>query len=72
MKTIKRIFDNIKQLNPFWSDYICFAESIKNRNYTARIVSKWFNKLVGKADYHKKDKKQVLNFLQTLTLRKSA
>ena len=71
MKSIERVFDDTK-MNPFWSSYICFAESIKHRNFTSRIITKWFNRLVEKDDYFRADKQQILIFLETLTIQKTS
>ena len=57
-------FSEIKRLNPFWSDYIDFAESIKNRlTLHPRLIRKWFSKLVDENDYGKDEKNEILQFL---------
>lgn len=63
MKSIQRRFDTITSKNPYWSTYICFAESIKNQNFNKEIIQIWFNKLIDKNDYSKKDKKSIINYL---------
>lgn len=60
-------FLEIKRLNPYWSDYTCFAEAIKNRpNLHSRLIRKWFNKLIDDNEYDKKDKGELLQYLVTL------
>ncbi len=67
MKSLERRFNNISQLNPYWSSHTCFAEAVKNQNFSRRIISYYFNKLVGKDDYDKADKKAVLGYLISLS-----
>lgn len=57
-------FNETKRLNPYWSDYICFAEIvIRRKNLHARTIKRYFEQLVDKEDYAKPDKRQILNFL---------
>ena len=67
MKSIERRFNNIKKDNPYWSTYICFAEAIKNQNFSKQTLHRWFNKLVDKNDYSKSDKRAILSHLDALT-----
>jgi len=67
MKSIERRFNNIKKDNPYWSSYICFAEVVKNQNFSKQILHRWFNKLVDKNDYFRSDKKTILSHLNILT-----
>ena len=61
-------FNETRRLNPFWSDYICFAETIKNRKLlSGRTIKKYFEKLVDKYDYEKSEKHQVLRHLINLS-----
>jgi hypothetical protein len=62
-------FENIKRLNPYWSEYTCFAEAIKGKKYLRRTtIRKWFDALVSKDDYLSKDKPEILGYLHALTL----
>jgi hypothetical protein len=63
MRSIYRRFKKVSVENPFWSSYICFGESIRYQKFTKRIILKWFNKLVVRNDYDKKDKKDILKHL---------
>ncbi len=63
MKSIQRRFNDITNKNPHWSSYICFAEAIKEQGFGKESISIWFNKLVEKDDYDKKDKKDILTKL---------
>ena len=57
-------FSEIKRLNPYWSDYTCFTETIKNRKTLhPRLIRKWFSKLVNLDEYAKKDKNAVVQYL---------
>ena len=67
MKSIQRRFDDISSKNPHWSSYICFAEAIKRQKFNKESIQIWFNKLVDKNDYDKKDKKTLLDQLCILS-----
>jgi len=68
MRSIKRRFDNIVEKNPNWSSYLCFAETIKNRNFSKRIIRKHFNQLVEKDDYSMTEKREIINYLYQLSI----
>ena len=67
MRSIERRFNNIKKQNPKWSDYLCFAEAVKAKNFSKQMLHKWFAKLVDKNDYDRKDKKAILGQLEDLS-----
>ena len=56
MKSLQRKFNSIKEKNQYWSDLICFNETVSRANYTHRTISMWFKKLVEKEDYENIDK----------------
>lgn len=60
MKSLERKFNNIIKKNPYWSSYVCFSAAIKNQNFSEQTIRRWFNKLVDKDDYEKKDKGTIL------------
>lgn len=65
MRSIQRKFNKIVERNPLWSSYLCFAEAIRKRGFSSQTISRWFNKLVDKNDYDKKEKKGiVMHFVQ--------
>ena len=66
MRSLERNFNTIKQENPLWSDYICFAETVKARKFSRQTIGQYFNRLVDKVDYVKKDKKTLLKQLSEL------
>jgi len=67
MRSIKRRFNNIAKKNPYWSSYLCFAETINDRNFSKRIIKKHFNQLVEKDDYSIKEKREIINYLYKLS-----
>ena len=67
MKSLERRFNNIAEMNPNWSSYICFAKAIKGQSFGEQVIRRWFNKLVDKDDYAKNEKKAVLGFLVGLS-----
>ena len=67
MRSIERTFKNIQKKNPFYSSWTCFAETVKNRNYTKRTINFWFNRLVDTEDYRREERKELLSFLYDCT-----
>lgn len=66
MKSIEKNFEKIQEKNPYWSSLVCFSETIRNRKFNSwKNTVSWFNKLVDKDDYDKRDKKEILTWLQT-------
>jgi hypothetical protein len=74
MRSLERVFNKIKHENPLWSDYICFAETVKARKFSRQTIAWYFNRLVDKDNYGKRDKKSLLKQLSELSQgdRKSA
>jgi hypothetical protein len=70
MRSIKRKFDNITEKNPYWSSYLCFAETVKDKNFSYRIIKKYFNQLVDKEDYSMEEKREIINYLYQLSVSK--
>jgi len=63
----KQTFYEHQKMNPCWSDFTCFCETIRGRKYLRRpTITKWFNTLVDSEDYGKEDKGEVLGFLFNL------
>ena len=67
MRSLKRIFSRIKRENPYWSDYICFAEAVRGRKFSRKTIIRNFNSLVDKGDYAKSEKKEIIDFLVELS-----
>lgn len=67
MKSLERNFNNISAKNPYLSSYMCFAEAVEGRRFSKRIIAFWFNKLVDKDDYDKRDKKELLRQLYPIS-----
>lgn len=67
MKSLERRFKNIAERNPYWSSYICFAEALRDGNFSRQTVHRWFYKLVSDDDYAKKEVKAILEHLRGLT-----
>jgi len=63
----KQLFYDTQRLNPYWSSFTCFCEVVKGKKYLRRpTITKWFNELVEKDDYGKRDKGELLGFLFSL------
>ncbi len=67
MRSIQRRFETFQQKNRDASTYINFAHAVKQQGFSKNILARWFNKLVKKDDYDKKDKKRLINHLWELS-----
>ena len=67
MKSLQRRFDSIVEKNPNLSSYTCFARSIKGQGFNKQTIHRWFQKLVDKDDYEKKEKRAILAHLENLS-----
>jgi hypothetical protein len=67
MRSVKRVFNRIRSENPYWSDYICFAEAVRGRKFSRKTIIRNFNSLVDKEDYARSEKKEVIDFLVELS-----
>jgi len=67
MRSVKRIFKRMRDENPFWSDYICFAEAVRGRRFSRKTIIRNFNFLVDKEDYARSEKKEIIDFLVELS-----
>lgn len=67
MKSIKRRFNAIKEKNPGWADHICFSEAIRGKKFKVQTISRNFHKIVDKDDFSRREKKQILEHLFSLS-----
>jgi hypothetical protein len=67
MKSLKRVFNKIRERNPYWSDYICFAEAVRGKKFSKKTIVRHFNSLADRNDYAKSEKKEILRFLVELS-----
>ena len=67
MRSVKRVFNKIKSRNPYWSDYICFAETVRGRKFSRKTILRNFNSLIDKEEYEKSEKKEIIDFLMELS-----
>lgn len=63
MKSIQRKFNSIQELNPYWSSFSCFVETVKPSRYSRDKIMRYFNKLVDKEDYSQSDKAKIYSWL---------
>ncbi len=67
MKSLKRIFEKIKRKNPNLSDFTCFSLAISGKDFSKKTISRYFNRLVDNSDYPKREKKEILEWLFSLS-----
>ena len=63
MRSIERKFNEISKKRPKNGSFDCFVNTISGRGYKKRIILKWFNALIPKNDYAKREKKELLEYL---------
>lgn len=63
MRSIQRRFYKFKSQNPLLSSYTIFSKTIKHKQFSKDTISRWFNKIVEKADYDRKDKRKLVQYL---------
>ena len=63
----KQKFYEHQRINPFWSDWTCFCETIKGKkDLKSKTIKRYFNQLVDKNDYDQEDKLELIKFLLDL------
>lgn len=67
MRSLKARFKRISQKNPYWSDYICFAESVDGQKFSQSTISYWFKQLVDKEEYDPKNRNNLIRQLFALS-----
>lgn len=67
MKSIERRFIAKVQKYPDHSSFICFGRAVWGQKFTPRFISKYFNKLVEKADYDHSDRKDILKHFLSIS-----
>jgi hypothetical protein len=67
MRSLKRIFNKIRNENPYWSDYTCFAEAVRGRKFSRKTIVRNFNSLVDKEDYARGEKREIIKHLVELS-----
>lgn len=68
MKSVKARFLKVKDKNPNLGSVICLARAIRNQSFNHKSIYNAFKKLVEEGDYSKKDKKEILKFLFSITI----
>ena len=67
MRSIERSFKQYQKENPCWSTWTSFTKAIMGINFSKDKIRRYFNVLVDKDDYEKKEKMQLLKYLYQLS-----
>ena len=67
MKSLRRRFNNTIKKNPNLGSNTCFARAVNEQAFNRQTIHRWFQKLVDKDDYAKKEKRSVLAHLRNLS-----
>lgn len=67
MRSIRASFLEVRNNSPYWSDFICLASAIQDRDFSRERIRISFNKLVDKNDYHIKSKRRLITHLVNLS-----
>lgn len=60
MRSIEARFNLIAKKNPYLSSYIVFSMTVRGQGFAKDSIARWFNKLVSKEDYTRKDKENLI------------
>lgn len=64
---MERRFSSLQKKRPGLSSFINFATAVKEQNFSADTIHRWFNKLAEKDDYERRDKRAILKHLVLLS-----
>lgn len=67
MRSIRASFLEVRNNSPYWSDFICLASAIQDRDFSRERIRISFNKLVDKNDYYIKSKRRLITHLVNLS-----
>ncbi|MEI6296382.1 MAG: hypothetical protein WCO84_01890 [bacterium] len=67
MRSIERRFKEIENKDQGPGTVINFGKAVVGQNFSHKIITMWFNKLVDPDDYLKSEKKGILAHLDQLT-----
>jgi hypothetical protein len=68
MKSIQVKYSKIREELPWrYSSYICFAKTVKGQKYSRKMIGKWFDILVEKEDYVRKERNAIVSYLYELS-----
>jgi hypothetical protein len=56
----------MEKKNPFHSTIINFGRAVRGQNFASKVIAYWFNKLVDPDDYSRKDKKELMAWLEEI------
>lgn len=60
----EQTFHDTQRLNPYWSSWVYFCETIKGKkDISSRVIKRYFAKLVDEDDYSKKERGQLIEYL---------
>ncbi len=65
MKSLQRAFLNHSQQSPNHSSYICFRRAVAGKRLTRRSIGYWFDQLVDREDYARKDRNVLVSDLHS-------
>jgi deoxyhypusine synthase len=62
MRSIRALYEKVREENPVYSDYVCFSMAIEKKGLKKEAIYRAFNKLVPKDDYIN-GKREILSYL---------
>jgi len=69
MKSLKRVFNKIRNENPSGLVIPAFAEALLSRKFSGKLLFATSTPLVDKEEYKKNEKKEIIRFLVELSKR---
>lgn len=67
MKSLEKRFQKFTQKHPDWSTWTCFVLTVKEQNFAPKTIQRWFARLVDKSDFAQSEKRQLFDYLITIT-----
>ncbi len=64
MRSIERRFKLEQEKSTLSSDFICFSAAVHKQGFSKDRITRWFKKLVNEKDYDKKERKEILEWLE--------
>lgn len=63
----KQLFLETQRLNPYWSSWTCFCETIKGKkDLKSKTIKRYFKQLVDPKDYAEKELFELIKYLLEL------
>lgn len=63
MRSIQSRFNKIQETAPLLGDYPSLMRAVRGQNFSRKIISQWFDKLISKDDFCPKERNRLVSQL---------